>query len=167
MKRLKTWLALLVDQRVMGHAGLIAAMCLVQACAAESASTGIRPAATAATAESEAMDEHTISLTAAESVSVAQTGMRISLVEVKDSRCPIGVTCIWAGHAAVTLRVEHADGGTETVIIGTAVPAGTNLPESADAGAYRLDLLALTPHPKAGESVELKDYRAEVRIRRR
>lgn len=74
----------------------------------------------------------------------------IKLIRVfDDSRCPIGVTCIWAG----TLKVELAifDGKattTHTIEIGKSFKTKTE----------SISFVSATPYPKQGTSILEKDY---------
>lgn len=114
-----------------------------------------------------APDTVTIDLTSATPVTVAGYGLTIEMTDVADSRCPLGARCVWAGHAAVTLRVGTLDGKFERIVIGTEAPAGMSLPFEADVGNYRFSLIQLEPAPHATEPVPLTQYRATVRVAKR
>lgn len=60
-----------------------------------------------------------------------------------DSRCPSDVVCIWAGDAAVRLRL--AGEATGDLVLHT--PTETIGPRTGSAGRFRVELLALTPDP--------------------
>lgn len=68
--------------------------------------------------------------------------LTIRFVEVpEDSRCPLGVTCVWEGNATVAL---------ETVYQGVEMPVALNTvsgSRSAVVGPYTIDLLRLDPYP--------------------
>jgi hypothetical protein len=113
------------------------------------------------------MTTTTVLVSVAEPATIAAAAMKISLVEVRDSRCPKGVTCIWAGHAAVSLRVERDGAADEVIQIGTEAPADTQLPFDAEVGPWRLHLLALEPYPIAGTEVAQSEYRARIDVSRR
>lgn len=63
--------------------------------------------------------------------------LRIELVDAKDSRCPKDARCIWAGHAAATLKVRQTGLAEAAIVIGTEAPAGMNLPFAAVYAGYR------------------------------
>src|SRR5215207_9609664 len=62
---------------------------------------------------------YTVTVSQDRPATIAQEQLTLSLVEVKDSRCPVGTQCIWAGHAAVTLGVGKTGGPVQPVVIGT------------------------------------------------
>lgn len=74
----------------------------------------------------------------------AATGLSIALLAIDDRRCPIDVTCVWAGHARVRLRVGLPGEAGREVEIGTAAPANMRLPYDACHAGLRLHLQALS-----------------------
>ena len=72
-------------------------------------------------------------------------GLTVTFVGVKeDSRCPDNARCVWAGNAAVQLRVE---GGPDSV----AAVLNTELdPKSLGVRDLRFTIGALMPYPRAG-----------------
>lgn len=93
----------------------------------------------------------TMQLRVGESKSHADSGLNVKLVDTKDSRCPPGAYCIWAGHASATLQVTHKGGAPETVQVGTIAPPEMKLPGAAVTGGWRLSLQSMEPphDPKA------------------
>jgi hypothetical protein len=138
-------------------ATLVAALCATHSGALMAAPDPQAPASAAADADE-------VTLSHGKKVSVPQAGLTIQLLRVNDSRCPKGVACIWAGHAAVTLKVTAAGQPATTIVIGTAAPAGMNLPFEATAAAHRFTLIALEPQNSQDTPVPVKQYRARVRI---
>ena len=65
---------------------------------------------------------HTIVLARGQQVVVAGEALTVKLTEINDSRCPAKVTCIWAGHAAVTLQVSKPGSAPAGVVIGSEAP---------------------------------------------
>ena len=96
-------------------------------------------------------------------VSVPEEGLAISVVAVKDDRCPVEVQCVWAGHAAVTLLVAKA-GASAEITIGTPAPASMKLPSEATYGSYRFALLNLEPGKSLTAPVAQSAYRATVQV---
>ena len=88
--------------------------------------------------------------------------LRIELVDVKDSRCPKDARCIWAGHAAATLKVKKAGLAEAAIVIGSAAPAGMQLPFEAVYAGYRFTLVDLTP--AAPQPATVGKQQATVRI---
>lgn len=93
----------------------------------------------------------TMQLRVGESKSLADNTLNVKLVDTKDSRCPSGAYCIWAGHASATLLVTHKGAAPETVQVGTLAPPEMKLPGAVVTGGYRLSLQSMEPphDPKA------------------
>jgi len=75
----------------------------------------------------------------------------------EDSRCPEGVTCVWAGRAVV--QVEVGDGEAPTV----ALEVGG---EARVVRGLALVAEALDPYPRADTATPPEDYRLRLRIER-
>lgn len=74
----------------------------------------------------------------------------IKLLRVFDeSRCPTGVTCIWAG--TVNIEVETFDGSTTTKQV-------INLGKSIKTKNQNISFVSATPYPKQDVSISEKDY---------
>jgi hypothetical protein len=97
---------------------------------------------------------------------LAQEQLTLRLTEVKDSRCPEGAQCVWAGHAAVTMNAEKPGLPTQPVTIGSDAPENLKLPYQATYGPYTLTLSQLTPRPTKEGSVPLSRYEVSVQITR-
>jgi hypothetical protein len=74
-----------------------------------------------------------------------------------DSRCPIGVLCIWAGEAAALFSV----GANQTVTLTLGADAAKAM---AIVRGYHMMLVALKPYPTAGGSPIKADYVATLRF---
>lgn len=88
---------------------------------------------------------------------VEGAGLRVRFSSVADdSRCPVGVNCIWEGDAEVRLDVRAAAGGGEgrQVTLHTSDRFGR---EARHAG-HVFRLVALAPQPKADEKLKPGDY---------
>ncbi len=131
---------------------------LASACA-----TG-QPADNPPTPTTHAMATHSVTLAIGHPVTVPGEPITLEMLGVKDSRCPEGAKCIWAGHAEVTLRVTEAGAPAETLAIGTQAPAHMNLAYEATHGAHRFTLLELVPAPVLGKTATDGDYRASVQV---
>ena len=64
----------------------------------------------------------------------------ISVVE--DSRCPVGVNCIWAGNARIKITVAKGKKVAKTFELNSSIA-----PQSISFEGYELKLLDLTAHP--------------------
>jgi hypothetical protein len=66
--------------------------------------------------------------------------LNVEFLRVKsDSRCPVNVACVWAGDAALEVRVSQGK-VTKTVLLHTTLE-----PKGVSVFKYRLELRALTP----------------------
>jgi hypothetical protein len=75
-----------------------------------------------------------------------------------DSRCPIGVQCIWSGDAVVELTVEKPPAAADTLTLHTSGRSGRQ-------AAYEdliIRLLDLKPLPKEGTTIAPEDYRVTL-----
>ncbi len=90
-------------------------------------------------------------------------GIRIGFSEVlTDSRCPVDVTCVWAGNAQLSLSVgpQAGDGPTYQLRLNTDLD-----PRSGTAIGIRVTLLSLEPAPTAGGGIRASEYRAVLDVR--
>ena len=97
-------------------------------------------------------------------VRVGDVWMTLSDVS-SESRCPRGVTCIWAGDAVADIGVHPG-----CYKAGCAAPSvllslhAMLQPQSGDALGYRVQLLALVPGQVAGVAADPARYVAWVRV---
>ena len=80
---------------------------------------------------------------------------------IGDSRCAENVTCVWEGVAASKLTIEY-QGETYTIVLNQG--GGTETASTQFAGyeiVHRLD-----PYPRAGETIDPKDYRLTMSFAR-
>jgi len=109
--------------------------------------------------EAQFMD--TVVLSRGSPIRIPVESLTIELVSVKDDRCPEGVTCIWAGHAAVALAVSKPSTATRTITIGTSAPAHMGLPYDVVHAGYRFHLAKLEPGNTQSPTTP---YRATVQV---
>jgi hypothetical protein len=76
--------------------------------------------------------------------------LSLRFIALEDSRCPVGVECIWAGQLVVTLGVSNEDGDKVEVKLIRKLES-----EVVNAFGYRLLLLSVEPYPKEGKIIEL------------
>jgi hypothetical protein len=117
-------------------------------CAAEPAARAA-PAAPARKAEvvPEVPFDQPFRLAYSHAARVKGTRTRVRYVELlEDSRCPAGVTCVWAGR--VRVRIEVQRGNAKPASIELSTTADANL---ADAGGVTWELRELQPARVAGE----------------
>jgi hypothetical protein len=88
--------------------------------------------------------------------------LKIKFVEViEDSRCPEGVTCVWAGNAKVKLVITGYRTGTKTVELNTNGGLKGDQLEG-----YAINLDSVTPYPKADKPIKKSSYRVNISVSR-
>ena len=85
--------------------------------------------------------------------------LKLRVVAVEDSRCALGVACIWAGQLVVTLEVSNEHQEKEEVKL-----IRKREPEMANAFGYSFLLLTVEPHPKKGKEIQLSEQVITVKI---
>ena len=84
-----------------------------------------------------------------------------------DSRCPTGVTCVWAGDAVAALAVHPGCYKAGCAAPSAALSLHTGLePHEGVALGNRVQLLALRPEPVHGTAADSARYVAWVRVSR-
>ncbi len=84
------------------------------------------------------------------------SGGSIKLIKVSDdSRCPTGVTCIWAGTVKAELQISDGTLTTTHVI---------DLGKSFNTKTQSISFLSATPYPKQGTSILEKDYTITLEV---
>ncbi len=76
---------------------------------------------------------------------IAYRDLKIRWLEIEDSRCAIGVTCVWAGQMGATLEITQ---GTKSPVEVKLLTRVGREPEVTEVAGYALSLLEITPHPK-------------------
>ncbi len=102
------------------------------------------------------------SLAPGETAAVNGTDARITLKAVRDdSRCPVDVTCVWAGDAKIELVISRKGLPDETRVLSIA-PANNE----AQVGNLRIRFVSLAPVPRQAEPPSERKYRAELVVDR-
>ena len=78
---------------------------------------------------------------------------------LEDSRCPIDVTCVWAGNAKVEIGIGAGMGPTHPLLLNT-----DNGPRAVTWSGIRVTLLELTPSPHSENPIRLEDYSVKLRL---
>jgi hypothetical protein len=95
-----------------------------------------------------------ITLEVGEERSIPGTVLRIELLGVaEDSRCPVDVTCVWEGDAAVELGLTAGSGPTHLHVLHTALE-----PKAVDFNGVRVTLIGVAPEPREGEPIPADPY---------
>lgn len=87
-------------------------------------------------------------------------GLTLTWISVSDSRCPRGVTCIWAGE--VTLKIRARDGAEESEL--TLTLGAREGGDRATTARHGIRLTAVGPAPSAGAAAPRDAHRATVLI---
>lgn len=80
---------------------------------------------------------------------------------LEDSRCPKGVECVWEGNAKVRLLLQTLPFDKVTM---AELNTHTMYTTSVTYEGYEIHLQNLLPYPIYGVDVQLKDYKATLRI---
>jgi hypothetical protein len=93
---------------------------------------------------------------------IAKTsGLKIKFISVtEDSRCPVGVDCVWAGNAKVKVQIIGSRSTKEFEFNTTMGPKGDIL------DGWAIYLEDLSPMPKANKKVDPKLYTAKFKVTR-
>ena len=90
-----------------------------------------------------------------QTATVRGTDTRITFKQVReDSRCPVDVTCVWAGDAKIEIVITP-DGSEGTRILSLTSPNETRV------GNLRIRFVGLTPVPRQADGNTPRNYLAE------
>ena len=104
-----------------------------------------------------------VKLRAGEGAALKAEGLVLRFVSVVgDSRCPQGVTCVWAGDAQIRIMLRRAGGKFKTYTL----HAGRPRQQDAAYGGYIVRLVGLSPRPKAGQPARAGGYVATFAVTR-
>jgi hypothetical protein len=78
-----------------------------------------------------------------------------------DSRCPVDVTCVWAGDAEVELALVVGTGPSVPSVLHWNTQMG---PASAEAGPYRVSLVAIEPVARSDRVIREDEYRVRLTV---
>ena len=92
------------------------------------------------------------------------TGVTLTFETVReDSRCPVGVTCVWAGDAVVVISVDDGSDSVKTVELHT----NDRFDTDAALDGHTLRLVELAPVPRDGSTIAVDQYQATLVVSRR
>jgi len=83
--------------------------------------------------------------------------LSITIQSVADSRCPSGVTCIWAGNGEVVIKVDKKSKKQVVATLNT-----LSEPKEIEYRGFKIKLIALSPYPSSSESIDPKNYEATI-----
>lgn len=103
----------------------------------------------------------TLTLQYRDSALLGRNGPSITFSAIEsDSRCPVDVTCVWAGDAHVRLDGNRG-AGREPLELHTGIE-----PTEAVFAGYRIRLLDVAPAPREGADTRPADYSVRLAISR-
>jgi hypothetical protein len=104
--------------------------------------------------------EQEFKLKIGESATASREGLEIEFDSVTDdSRCPKGVTCVWAGNAKVLLKVKKDAGKPMDVELNTNIN-----PRTSRYLEYELSLKELKPYPEANAPIKSSEYEVTLTV---
>jgi hypothetical protein len=103
--------------------------------------------------------DHEFALPAGATARLENSPLTVTFLRVEeDSRCPRGVTCVWAGNARVAVEISVGDGAPETLALNTLVN-----PQSHEVRGFMLRLMSVSERPADSTAT---GYRATFRLSR-
>ena len=95
-----------------------------------------------------------------ESAEAQREGLKVEFDSVvDDSRCPTGVTCVWAGNAKILLKVKKDDAQVANVELNTNIN-----PKTSQYLGYEFRLKELRPYPEADRRIKTSDYEVSLTV---
>ena len=76
-----------------------------------------------------------------------------------DSRCPVDVTCVWAGDAALRIRLAMRGGDWTPFDLHTTLE-----PRSAAYAGFTLSVVGLSPEPRSDQQIPGERYTVTLRV---
>lgn len=89
--------------------------------------------------------------------------LQLRWLKLEDSRCPTGVTCVWAGQIVATVEVSR--GGSAPIEV-KLMHAVKREPEFTRVQGYDMRLQGVDPYPKDGITPARGDYVLRIEIRK-
>lgn len=106
------------------------------------------------------------SLSAGQSAAITGENLRIRFIEItEDSRCPQGVTCIWAGRVSCLIEITKTDSSAEPERLVLTQMGLTSPPATQAFNGYEL-AFDVEPYPVAGQTIPEEDYRLTLTVTR-
>ena len=122
------------------------------------ASSGCTAVQTAAVVEPGA----SFTLAPGQTAAVKGSDIQITFNKVReDSRCPVDVTCVWAGDAKIEIVISRNGAADEAKILSITPPNN-----EAAVGNLRITFVSLAPVPRQADANVPRNYRAEFVVDR-
>ena len=101
------------------------------------------------------------SLAVGQSASIDGEDLAIEFIDIiADSRCPLGVECIWQGEVACLVEITHSGTGQQRVLT---YPGLTQELSKAQFGSYQFTF-SVEPYPEAGKEIKKSEYRLNLLV---
>jgi hypothetical protein len=95
-------------------------------------------------------------------VRVRGATLRVAFLGLEnDSRCPVDVTCVWAGDAEAELALAVGTGPSVPSVLHWNTQMG---PASAEAGPFRVSLVAIEPVARSDRVIREDEYRVRLKV---
>jgi hypothetical protein len=107
-----------------------------------------------------AREDRELKLSVGQRVTFGKLQIKFALVE-SDSRCPKDVECVWAGNAAVRLRLSSGK-RARTVTLNTGRSSAFS--DETTYQGYRLKLVNLAPYPRNARQITASDYKLTLSV---
>ncbi len=78
---------------------------------------------------------------------------------LQDSRCPVNVTCVWAGNVKIELEIMGSDRKKFSISLNTGIE-----PNTVSLQGYVLQLISILPLKVEGVSISPEQYQVKLRI---
>lgn len=128
------------------------------ACSSSPSDTGLDPDPEAATVAADVGS--TFELKPGQTARVGTAGLVVGFRGVaSDSRCAVDVTCVWAGDAALRIRLAMRGGDWTPFDLHTGLD-----PRSADYSGYTISVVGLSPEPHSGQRIDADSYTVTLRV---
>ena len=102
------------------------------------------------------------SLPLGQTATLRGSSARITFAQVReDSRCPVDVTCVWAGDAKIELTVSTNGSGNDVRVLSLTPPNN-----ETSSGDLRIRLVGLTPAPRQSDGNTPRAYVAQLVVTR-
>ena len=135
-------------------------MLLATACASDPTQLANEPLPSLETAEVRATGDQTFQLRPNQVAASQDGSLLVTFRSIEsDSRCPVDVTCVWAGNAAARIGTA-TDGGTWS----WHVLNSTLEPRQVTVGNHTIHLVSVEPEKRQGVTIRQPDYRVVLRI---
>jgi hypothetical protein len=89
---------------------------------------------------------------------IKSENLTIELYNISDSRCPLGVQCIWAGQVSAAAGITGPN-QTETNL-SLVLGSGNDILSVKSFDGYSIKLVKVDPYPQANQTTGISDYSA-------